>query len=658
MSSSKSDGNEQELQELKTLKNALLGDQFAKWNLMVTQRDVVNKVVTVALGGTQSVKDALDVLLSLLNLGEDAKLGLGSVYCETVASIFKRLTISAQEPPLITLKKSRLANMCAGDYDAISLMPGLQACLLQYVKEHCNGRVSKYHSEVIVELLSCCLKNTEELQPALHSASQQLLLHASTKYISCVEFRYLLKREIKNEQAPNFQDYDPLSNTGLNNISESFQTCPDAVEVDDPLDRSLIPLSVNIYLKTINTFSGSAENASRVKSLWDSEPFVLFLSSLLKSGHIELKCCAMKFFTYCYIGKGSLNEKQLPLQLLLPHLVESFNYDNIPWWFDPFEILTQLVEYYNENNPLNNPVSNFLYGTKLTNGIIQLLAKYLSLSQQTSDTVVVVHKLIKLCASLTSYDEKTRKLLLVDKAILHHAEAGLESHLKLVSDFLEHKNNHINSLKGVSLPPFYDSDITLSWVLLLKSFSRSVTALRTFLKRNQLAGLLLGLVKKIFQLAQNYDFAGEQLLGAEVQILGAALGVLSNFVVEFSNLQSFVIENGVMEIVGLILKDPFFNDNATPEFNACRRPSSVSASMVQTNALWVLRHLMYNSHNEDKLDLLSIIPVSYTHLDVYKRQITSCLLFSFMAVMLTMMYKIPSRVLRCLESPASSILIL
>lgn len=37
--------------------------------------------------------------------------------------------------------------------------------------------------------------------------------------------------------------------------------------------------------------------------------------------------------------------------------------------------------------------------------------------------------------------------------------------------------------------------------------------------------------------------------------------------------------------------------------------SQISTAGVQTNALWVLRHLMYNSHNDEKLELLSIIPM-------------------------------------------------
>ncbi|CUS23571.1 LAQU0S10e03444g1_1 [Lachancea quebecensis] len=609
MPTSNSGATAQVSDQLNALKYTLLGDTFAKWNLMVSGQGVIENVVDVAVCGGDLAVEALDVLLSFLNFSNETKAEMGPRYYEVVSNITQKLQISSADPDAILLRKVQLANICAGDYEPAPMITNLQTCLLDVLKyKRRRFLPSKHRLAIIVELLACLSKNDGRLDPGLKPATQQLLLDFSRKYGEQLNFRYLYEKKANHSQPSNFQDYDPLSNPGIGDkLTIPLQTCPDQVDIYDPLDRPKFALSLHIYLRILES---SSTDFFETESLWECGLFVLLTSSFLKSDDLVLKCCALRFFAYPYICRQELELKREPLELWLPHLVECFNYDNIPWWFDPFDTLTRLVDHYNETTPLNNPVSNFLFDTKTTNGIVRLLAGFLSLEQQTGSTIDIVFKLIKLCASLTSFDEKTRKLLLVDKSILYHAESGLQSHLNLLNSFLSHKDQHLDGLKGVTVPPIYDSGITLSWVLLLKSFSRSVTALRTFLKRNKLASLLLELVKVIFSLTKNYNFDGEQLINAEIQIMSAALGVLSNFVVEFSNLQSFVIENGVMDIVGSILKDPFFNDKigGSAETPYCTT-SNISTAGVQTNALWVLRHLMYNSHNDEKLELLSIIPM-------------------------------------------------
>lgn len=609
MPTSTSEASTQVSDQLNALKYTLLGDTFAKWNLMVSGQDVIEKVVDVASCGGNLAVEALDVLLSFLNFSNEIKAEMGPRYYEVVTNITQKLQISSADPEIILLRKLQLVNICAGDYEPASMVADLQTCFLDVVKyKRRRFLSSKHRMAIIVELLACLSKNDGGLEPEVKPATQQLLLDFTRKYADQLSFRYLFEKKADHSHASNLQDYDPLRNPGIGcKLTMPLQTCPNQVDIYDPLDRPSFAFSLNVYLRMLESSSAAFLETN---NLWECGPFVLLTSSFLKSDDLVLKCCALRFFAYPYICRQELELKREPLELWLPHLVECFNYDNIPWWFDPFDTLIRLVDHYNETTPLNNPVSNFLFDTKTTNGIVRLLAGFLSLEQQNGSTIDIVFKLIKLCASLTSFDEKTRKLLLVDKAILYHAESGLQSHLNLLKRFLSHKDQHLDELKDVTIPPIYDSGLTLSWILLLKSFSRSVTALRTFLKRNKLASLLLELVKVIFSLTKSYNFDGEQLIKAEIQIMSAALGVLSNFVVEFSNLQSFVIENGVMDIVGSILKDPFFNDKigGSAEMPYCAA-SQISTAGVQTNALWVLRHLMYNSHNDEKLELLSIIPM-------------------------------------------------
>ncbi|CAI4964982.1 BBT_HP_G0054440.mRNA.1.CDS.1 [Saccharomyces cerevisiae] len=163
------------------------------------------------------------------------------------------------------------------------------------------------------------------------------------------------------------------------------------------------------------------------------------------------------------------------------------------------------------------------------------------------------------------------------------------------------------------LPPIYDHDFVAAWLLLLKSFSRSVSALRTTLKRNKIAQLLLQILSKTYTLTKECYFAGQDFMKPEIMIMGITLGSICNFVVEFSNLQSFMLRNGIIDIIEKMLTDPLFNSKKAWDDNEGERRialQGIPVHEVKANSLWVLRHLMYNCQNEEKFQLLAKIPMN------------------------------------------------
>ncbi|SCW01149.1 LAFE_0D06172g1_1 [Lachancea fermentati] len=610
--------------DLQEIKNSIVGDQFAKLQLFLSNQSLIRNLIEVATSNLDLKREALDILLSLLNLEEDVRYELNEIYSTIVELILRDIKITLNDSDVITYKNIKLVNICLENYGEELRRSGptlssfsarnLQHCLLHYIEKWLTTETSVYHSAVIVALMTSLLKDIGKVTRELKDLTERLLTRISQKYIDQLEFKYLLKVSSKPNKMN--QIYDPLSNKGVeNSATMQFITSPNPVDIHDPVDRSMFYLGVNLYLQIFESPRSRKadfffdENAMD-DNLWKDGNFGLFLSSFLKSDDMNMKCSAVKFAAFPYLCSSRYKLPKQPLRQWLPSMLDCFNYDNIPWWFDPFEILTNLIDLYNHTSPLNNPVTDFLFKTSLLNGLVSLFAKCLCLPYQNRGSINVVAKFIKLCASITSFDEKCRELLLEDKSLLLHAESGLESHLNLLDSFLENKDTFSESLEPELFPPLHDSSITLSWLLLLKSFSRSITALRTSLKRNRLAELLLSLVKRIYLLITDINFKGAGFLKAEISILSATLGVLSNFVVEFSNLQSFILSNGIVDVVGSILREPLFNSKIPWEDEVRREKfTGIATSEVKTNALWVLRHLMYNSHNEEKIELLSSIPM-------------------------------------------------
>ena len=592
-------------EELRKLCDSLVGDQLAKVELLTSASpEFLDELVDFGvLSSLQDVK--LDILFTVLHLDEYIRDELGELYIDMVAKIYDERTLASDlvaNDPLINYKYVRLINLCVNFCPpcVYPYMASLQEGFVHLISRSLGGRQDDeemYLKDLatITELSNFFLIEKDSLDPELLCHLEGLLKQIVDKYSYELHFSYAIRIKIAKTSSAAAR-YDPLSNKGI----EMNNTVPNAVNIQNSMDRRLISLGLALYSTPTEAEHYSYNN---MLSLWQDSHFCTFVTSMLKSGDINLRCSALAFLTHPYFVDHNTWDQKQRVKQILPYLVDCLNYQPLPWWFDPFDTLDSLIELYHMHEPLDNPVIIFLSKTNIMYGLLTLFADCLSLKQQSRSSLRSTTKFIKLCASFAAYDELYRSLLLEQKSLLHHLEFGMETHLKLLKDFLSHKQVIMDSCdKAEMLPPLYDSQLVVAWLLLLKSFSRSVSALRTSLKRNKLAELLLELLQTTYQVTQECGFAGKEFLSAEIDVMGITLGCICNFVVEFSNLQSFMLSNGIVDITGEILK---------PTIGTCLSAiHEFKANAVKTNALWVLRHLMYNCQNAEKLDLLSKIPMS------------------------------------------------
>ncbi|QLG73803.1 hypothetical protein HG535_0F03140 [Zygotorulaspora mrakii] len=602
-------------EELQKLINILIGDQLAKVDLL-TNSDTKILAELLDFGASSSLQDMkLDILFILLNLEETIRNQLGELYISTVEKVYEKssfLLNFAQNDPFKNYKYMRLINLCV-EYCPLINYPHfneIQANLVKMLRTLAYEREmydNVSYLKTVIEMFKFLLhfESANRISIELSSPLEDMLLTIVDKYALNLNFKYTTCSKTSKSSSVSVK-YSLLENE----ISETNACIPNPVHVKNSLDSSLLSLALTLYPSAYHSQSLYTRNN---KSLWDNVDFNFFIASLLKSSDITLRCAVLTYLICPYLEQENKWQDKKWLQLYLPYLVDTLNFSNIPWWFDPFENLILLIDLYHKHEPLNNPVITFLTKTNVMYGLLTLFAQCLSLKTQSRSSMNCTTKFIRLCASFAAYDELYRTLLLEQKFLLHHLEFGLESHLKLLKQFLAYRDKIIE-LEGpgvLNLPPIYDKETVMAWLLLLKSFSRSVSALRTSLKSNKLAELLLELLRVTYDITQDCDFAGNDFLKAEIDIMGVNLGCICNFVVEFSNLQSFMLKNGIVKITGEILNDPLFNSKRrwkTSRYNDSFDRDSIDS--VKTNALWVLRHLMYNCQNSEKLELLSEVPMS------------------------------------------------
>lgn len=603
-------------EELHKLRNALIGDQPVKIQVLTNpDKQILEGLLDFGDGSSfQDLK--LDILFILLNVEESVRDRLGEVYIRIVSKIYEEGSLPKgfhKNDLSTTYKYMRLINFCidncsvCGNYPHISALQEGLIYLLNEGKGGCRGHRNTDALKSIAELLNFLLHFESDLilSSALLIPLENLLLDIVDKYAKNLSFKYITRIKTAKSSSVSAK-FSLMDNKGM----EANPCIPNPVYIKDPSDRLLLSLGIAIYPSVHNSLSREEVHTA---SLWDNSDFNIFLTSLLKGGDVYLRCAVLSYLIYPYLEHEGKWEQKKWLQQYLPYLVDCLNYSNIPWWFDPFENLILLIDLYHKHEPLNNPVIIFLSKTNIMYGLITLFAQCLSLKTQNKSSMNCTTKFIRLCASFAAYDELYRSLLLEQKNLLHHLEFGLESHLALLKEFLAHKDL-IMELEGsdmLDLPPIYDYKTVMAWLLLLKSFSRSVSALRTSLKRNKLAELLLELLRTTYQITQECEFAGKAFLNAEINIMGITLGCICNFVVEFSNLQSFMLKNGIVKTTGEILNDSLFKSKKSWNNTFHHKTfEGISIDSVKTNALWVLRHLMYNCQNSEKMDLLSEIPMS------------------------------------------------
>ncbi|XDT05118.1 Hypothetical protein J6897_02934 [Nakaseomyces glabratus] len=595
---------------LVALRNRIVGDATAKLDVYLGQNSTIFKELTSISASDdidlQHLK--LDILLILLNVDKNTIESLGESYNDVVVSVLQDIELPKTfltNNTSINRKYIKLINMSKG-YTECDEFP-----FLKETEQYLSHLIDKLLSDIAnsseiantIELLTLQLQNGKNrsflMTKSLKEQIESMLFKCYRKYAELINYKYMIRLRVQKDKKNN--KYKPLSNKGLN----SCISLPNSITISNQQDEKLLYLCLVLY-----TWS---HKINQTASLWESSEFQFFISSFLKGENIQLKCAALEFLIAPYLNTENTWKKRKIIIKYLPYLVDLLNYQPLPKWFDIFETLTDLIELYNRYEPMNNPIIMFLSKSNMLYGILGVFFECMSLKTQNNASIKTLTKCVKFCAAFAANDEKYRALLLEHKFLLNNLEFGLELHLSLLNEFIEFFNTFKNGNLISSTEPFpclYDSELCFEWLSLLKSFSRSVTALRTSLKRNKLPELLLRLLRIIHRITKECFEVGPEFLGAELKVMGQTLGTICNFVVEFSNLQPYLVKNGIIEIIQDLLSDPLINDSI--EWNLQSRKNALqgcSTEDVKTNSLWVLRHLMYNCQNEEKLELLAKIPM-------------------------------------------------
>ncbi|CCH63155.1 hypothetical protein TBLA_0J01600 [Henningerozyma blattae CBS 6284] len=640
--------------ELEELSYAIVGDQEAKLGLLLRseKQSLLNQVFVLNRNQLTNRQEnlkpelvpdislKLDILYLLVNLDDTVQEELGPIYTNFISRIYNDtsfLTFLVKDQnylinniPVI-LKFVTLLRLCTNNCKSVKCpyIQNLNILLKSLIIINIEDKTgSDYQSlKIISELLYIFILLIKQNSPAKSSENyneyytlnhktnpilkldlnltfylQRLLLTIAEKYMYDIDFKYETKYPSGQSIRKQFVIYDCLANK---NVTDSSVLVPNSLCISDNIDVSLMTNALALY-------SMVTEYRDDFKSLWNNFHFNIFLSSLLRSSSTAFKCSLLNFILQPYLLSVKVRKNIRRLRQFLPELFKCFEYQDLPWWFDPFDTINSLLEAYNVSHTRNNPILKFLTNTNIIQSLLSLFSQCLSLPYQTNDTLKTITKFIRLSSLISYHDEAYRTFFLKNDNFLNHLENSLDNHLDILKDFLSNEDQlrDLVSNKGITLPPIYDSEFTFCWLILLKAFSRSVTTLRAYLKKKRFAEQIYLIVKLTYQVIDTCDFAGKTFLEGEIKIMGAALGCICNFVMEFSSLQCQLLESGVEEMVGEILKNPKFKSVQQQSIAFDPLFSEETKTIIRTNSLWVLRHLMYNCQIVEKLELLKKIPLS------------------------------------------------
>lgn len=631
-------------ESLTLLYNSLVSNQTAKLRIILepdlkTFYHIINGI-NITDCNVQYLK--LNLLETILELDENLRNEVGAAYENLINTIYKQVQLNdtLKVNNLRTnLKFIKLLNKC------VNFAPNVEYPNVLQLNEYLYFLLNEFYDispeenttlikQTISELLFFfTLKNVDKqyVDMLFVTKLNELLLLLVNKYMVHLNFKYSIKLKIpareNNKKIVDFGSdntskpmirYDYSSNKGL----DSNLPIPNPVPLKNSLERKILTSIIVIYssidYNLIIQNYGSTNND--LINIWKNPHIRLFISSLLKHSDIELKIASLKFLLYPIINDLHVykNDTQM-LNQYLPYLFNVINFKYVPFWFDPFDILISLLDLFNSTNKLNNPITLFLQNSNLHQSLLHLFSKCVSLDKYNENEMVTTIKIIKLWASLSAYDELTRITVISIPNILQQLQNGLQQHFKLLNEFMdfyqEIKNDPQVNLGKI--PCLYDSEITISWLKLLKSFSRSVMALRTKLEPTKLTNYLSDLLKVTYSITIHCFNNSNEFLLAELNIMGLTLGNICNFIVEFSSLQGTVLEHGIIETISQILTDPLFNEQIYNESSAIissdlqdiriAKFKDLPINDIKTYSLWVLRHLMYNCQNTEKILLLQKI---------------------------------------------------
>ena len=596
--------------------NALIDDDYDRVTLLVDQnKTLLNSLLRVSTQDelhTQHMK--LDNLYLLIKLDHNIRCQINPQFTSYVSRVLLEIKLyeTLQDNDITTnLKYFKLLNKGITVGDTLGLgYTNLQFDFIHKffheIIENCEYMIpsDSNYAKLIIEMLKYFMfvkdQNNENMLPLqLIQSMINIIRKLSNKLLYTINYKYITVSKMKLEEHKDLHS-EMTYNITDNNIKNVI-TVPNPCVVENIYEIEAIQYSLVIITSKKNI-------DDLFKSISDDTDITVFIQSLLKHSNINLKCAALKYFLYPYFNSVNSWRDTKTIRQVMPFLLKIFDFKCIPWWFDPFDTLLKLMEIYNRKMPGGNPVVTFLKRTNLVHGFMELffieLGKQPNLTGQQTRMTQFIH----FFAYCSAFDENYRIEILKNNTLILQLKQDIKEHITLLQDFLSNVEMLASMTK--EFPALYNSTKVVAWLELLRSFSRSTAALRTTLKRNNLTKDVMKLLDLTYKISKTCYFAGNDFLQSEIKVMGLSLGILCNFIVEFSNVQYFLTDQGIVDICGEILTDPLFNPKKN-WINLSRKMAfeKINVEEVKTNTLWVIRHLMYNSQNKEKLSLLDKISI-------------------------------------------------
>lgn len=626
-------------QVLLELRKGLIGDQSAKFNFYKDHRDLFDAIIDYK----HYLSLKLDVLLILSHLDKGSCRELGKYGTEIFVRVLE-MQIPNDSMIEDIAKYVKLRRICVENCTEAETNEQFFFQEFYYVEplsffKLAAERLIRTDESIYREIVLEYMTYLSTLPFVMTSQDLVLILRDVfnfyvDKYVPKVNFKYAMVTSAKESYDMDYDVFYDPNNTGAQLMNKSrgsagseqkiqpFESLPQCLHISDLFDVQLIFVISNL-LTVLQSNGGN-----QFSFLADMKVNV-FYASLLRHPDIRLKTSALSFF-YCQLGDSWYSENRsdfgsntdsnlpFPIKLWLPTLISTLNEPELPIFFSPLEILCSLATEFTVAHKPENVVIDTFFDSNLLNGMIDTFLRLLSLEKQDTNKLQLLSDYLKFFSEIIGKDERCRLLFLENIAVLQYMENAFSSHLLILNNFREDWTQLRNM---APLPPLFDSELVTNWAKCLKACSRSVGVLRTSLKRNKLADYTLKLAREIYEIvSMTYDGGIPHLLCQELILLGELLGAMSNFVVEFSSLRTLMKKNGIIALIKHIFTNPIFNseylDRALmPEFAkgnpiiVFHNEASVYSeiTVIQTNSLWVLRHLIYNSETCDKLELLSQI---------------------------------------------------
>ena len=596
--------------------NAIVDDDFDRVTLLVDQnKTLLNSLLQVSVQDelhTQHMK--LDNLYLLIKLDQSIRCQIKPQFTSFLSKVLTEIKLYETLPDnnvITNLKYFKLLNKAI----MVSETLGLGHTNLQFdlayklfleVIENCDYMIppDNDYAKLIIEMLKYFMfvkdQNNGNILPLpLIQTMINIIKKLSNKLSYTINYKYITVSKISSDEHKDSQS-EVNYNITNNNIKDVI-TVPNPCIIENVYEIEAIQYALVLITSKRNI-------NDQFNTISDDTNTIIFIQSLLKHSDINLKCAALKFFVYPYFNSANSWRDTKTIRQIMPFLLKIFEFRCIPWWFDPFDILLELMKIYNKKMPGGNPVVTFLRRTNLVHGFMELFFIELGQPPNSEGYQTRMTQFIRFFAYCSAFDENYRIEVLKNTTLIKQLKKDIKEHITLLQDFL----NNIEMLASMTqkFPALYNSTKVVAWLELLKSFSRSTAALRTTLKRNNLTKDVMKLLDLTYRISKTCYFAGNEFLQSEVKVMGLSLGILCNFIVEYSNVQYFLTDQGIVDICGEILTDPLFNPKKN-WINLSRKMAfeKINVEEVKTNTLWVIRHLMYNSQNKEKLSLLDKISI-------------------------------------------------